>query len=80
MDFGCNQRFGTTLGLSEVPNNAHVEVAVPLCALLRTSSSEDRLKVLLTKAHSLDREILQVMRQAIADALAREEISRPQAA
>jgi hypothetical protein len=48
----------------------------------------DRLQDLLTEAHSLDREMLQVMlqlmlqvmRQAIAEVLAREEVSRPQAA
>jgi len=40
----------------------------------------DRLEEFLTVAQSLDRQMLQVMRQAIAEVLAREEISRPQAA
>ena len=40
----------------------------------------DRLEQILTVAQSLDRQMLQVMRQAIAEVLAREEVSRPQAA
>jgi hypothetical protein len=40
---------------------------------------DDHLLELLTEAHSLDREMLLVMRQAIAEALAREEVSRPTA-
>jgi hypothetical protein len=46
MDFGFNQRFGTTLGLSEVPNNAHVEVAVPLWALLETPAEDRKIRQL----------------------------------
>jgi hypothetical protein len=41
---------------------------------------DDHLQELLTGADSLDREMLLVMRQAIAEALVREEISRPDAA
>jgi hypothetical protein len=41
---------------------------------------DDHLQELLTEAHSLDREMLLVMRQAIAEALAREDVSRPGAA
>jgi hypothetical protein len=41
---------------------------------------DDQLQELLTEAHSLDAEMLLVMRQTIAEALAREEVSRPQAA
>jgi hypothetical protein len=41
---------------------------------------DDQLQELLTEAHSLDSEMLLVMRQTIAEALAREEVSRPQAA
>jgi hypothetical protein len=40
----------------------------------------DHVEDLLTEAHNLDREMLQVMRQLIAEALAREEVPRPQAA
>src|SRR5689334_9899739 len=40
---------------------------------------DDRLDELLTVA-DLDRQMLQVMRQAVAEVLAREEVSRPQAA
>jgi hypothetical protein len=40
----------------------------------------DRLEELLTEAQSLDRQMLQVMSQAIAEVLAHEEVSRPQAA
>jgi hypothetical protein len=40
----------------------------------------DRLEQFLTVAQSLDRQMLQVMRQAISEVLAREEVSRPQAA
>jgi hypothetical protein len=40
----------------------------------------DRQDELLTAAQSLDRQMLQVMRQAVAEVLAREEVSRPQAA
>jgi hypothetical protein len=40
----------------------------------------EHLDNLLTEAYNLDREMLQVMRQAIAEILAREEISRPEAA
>jgi hypothetical protein len=38
---------------------------------------DDQLQELLTEAHSLDYEMLLVMRRAIADTLAREEVSRP---
>jgi hypothetical protein len=38
------------------------------------------LPEILTEAHSLDAEMLLVMRQTIAEALAREEVLRPQAA
>jgi hypothetical protein len=48
--------------------------------VVKDGSIVDRLEDLLTEAHNLDREMLQVMRQAIAEALAREEVSRPQAA
>ena len=41
---------------------------------------DDRLEEHLTLAQSLDRQMLQVMRQAIAEVLAREEVSRTQAA
>ena len=41
---------------------------------------DDRLEEFLTVAQSLDRQMLQVMRHAIAEVLAREEVSRPQAA
>jgi hypothetical protein len=41
---------------------------------------DDLLQGLLTEAHRLDAEMLVVMRQTIAEALAREELSRPQAA
>ena len=41
---------------------------------------DDQLQELLTEAMSLDAEMLLVMRQMIAEALAREEASRPQAA
>jgi hypothetical protein len=40
---------------------------------------KDDLQELLTEAHSLDAEMMLVMRQAIAEALAREEVSRPTA-
>jgi predicted transcriptional regulator len=40
---------------------------------------DDHLQELLTEAHSLDREMLLIMRQAIAESLAREEVSRPTA-
>jgi hypothetical protein len=40
----------------------------------------DRLEEFLTLAQGLDRQMLQVMRHAIAKVLAREEVSRPQAA
>jgi hypothetical protein len=40
----------------------------------------DRLEEFLIVAESLDRQMLQVMRQAIAEVLACEEVSRPQAA
>jgi hypothetical protein len=40
---------------------------------------DDQLQELLTEAHSLDAEMLLVMRQTIAEVLAREEeVSRPQ--
>ena len=39
----------------------------------------DHLHELLTEAHSLDREMLLIMRQAIAESLAREEVSWPAA-
>jgi hypothetical protein len=41
---------------------------------------DDQLQEILTEAHSLDAEMLLVMRQTIAEALAREEVLRPQAA
>ena len=41
---------------------------------------DDQLQELLTEVHSLDAEMLRVMRQTIAEALVREEASRPQAA
>jgi hypothetical protein len=41
---------------------------------------DDQLNGLLTEAHSLDAEMLLVMRQTIAAALACEEVSRPLAA
>jgi hypothetical protein len=41
---------------------------------------DDRLQELLTDAHDLDREMLQVMRQTIAAALALGEVPRPHAA
>jgi hypothetical protein len=40
----------------------------------------DRQDELLTAAQNLDRQMLQVMRQAVAEVLAREEVSRSQAA
>jgi hypothetical protein len=40
---------------------------------------DDQLQELLTEAHRLDCEMLLVMRQSIAEALAREEVSRPSA-
>ena len=40
----------------------------------------DQLQEVLTEANNLDAEMLTVMRQTIAEALAREEVSRPQAA
>ena len=40
----------------------------------------DRLEQILTVAQSLDRQMLQVMRHAIAEVLAREELSRSQSA
>ena len=40
----------------------------------------DRLEQILTVAQSLDRQMLQVMRQAIGEVLAREDVSRPEAA
>jgi hypothetical protein len=39
-----------------------------------------RQEELLTVAQSLDRQMLQVMKQAVGEVLAREEVSRPQAA
>jgi hypothetical protein len=42
---------------------------------MRTKTSS--LQQLLTEAHSLDAEMLLVMRQTIAEALTREEVSRP---
>jgi hypothetical protein len=41
---------------------------------------DDQLQELLTEAHSLDPKMLLVMRQTIAEALGREEVSQPQAA
>jgi predicted transcriptional regulator len=41
---------------------------------------DDRLEGFLTVAESLDRQMLQVMRHAIAEVLAREEVSHLQAA
>jgi hypothetical protein len=41
---------------------------------------DEQLQELLTEAHSIDAEMLVVMRQTIAEALAREELFRPQAA
>jgi hypothetical protein len=41
---------------------------------------DDRLEEFLTVAQSLDRQMLQVMRHAIAEVLAREELSRSQSA
>ena len=41
---------------------------------------DDQLQEILTEAHSLDAEMLLVMRQTIAEALALEEVLRPQAA
>jgi hypothetical protein len=38
---------------------------------------DDQLQELLTEAHSLDAEMLLVMRQTIAEALAREEVTSP---
>jgi hypothetical protein len=38
---------------------------------------DDQLQELLTEAHSFDAEMLLVMRQTIAEALAREEVLRP---
>jgi hypothetical protein len=40
---------------------------------------DDELQDLLTEAHSLDGEMLLVMRQTIAEALAHEEMTRPNA-
>jgi hypothetical protein len=40
---------------------------------------DDELQDLLTEAHSLDAEMLLVMRQTIAEALAREDVTRPNA-
>ena len=47
---------------------------------VKDGSTQDHLEDLLTEAHSLDRKMLQVMRQAIAELLIGEEASRPQAA
>jgi predicted transcriptional regulator len=43
-------------------------------------AEDDRQDELLTAAQNLDRQMLQVMRQAVAEVLAREEVSRSQAA
>lgn len=48
--------------------------------VVKDGSIVEHLDNLLTEAYNLDREMLQVMRQAIAETLAREDISRPQAA
>jgi hypothetical protein len=48
--------------------------------VVKDGSIVEHLDNLLTEAYNLDREMLQVMRQAIAETLAPEEISRPQAA
>jgi hypothetical protein len=48
--------------------------------VVKDGSIADHLQDLLTEAHNLDRQMLQVMRQAIAEVLIREEVSRPRAA
>lgn len=48
--------------------------------LVKDGSIVDHVEDLLTKAHNLDREMLQVMRQAIAEPPVCEDVSRPQAA
>ena len=48
--------------------------------VVKDGSIEDHLQDLLSEAHNLDRQMLQVMRQVIVEVLIREEVSHPKAA
>ena len=48
--------------------------------VVKDGSTEDHLEDLLTEAHCLDLKMLQVMRQAIAEVLVREDVSHARAA
>jgi hypothetical protein len=48
--------------------------------VVKDGSTEDHLEDPLTEAHSLDLKMLQVMRQAIAEVLVREDVSHTRAA